>query len=134
MGWWAFADEKFYGDNSWTQIHSAFYTAPHAHGPRSSQVRFLRGKYCYVTYFRHTLSHLVTHHMTSYFVYYFVQVLFRGLPSFRTMSPCLFFFPFRPVALLPTLAAPFILRAFGTWLHFQCNLNYRSSAFLRYSL
>src|SRR5271154_1441787 len=90
MGWWAFADEKFYGDNSWTQIHSAFYTTPHAHGPRSSQVRFLRGKYCYVTYFRHTLSHLMTHHMTSYFVYYFVQVLFRGLLSFRTMSPFIF--------------------------------------------
>src|SRR5271156_3110405 len=30
---------------------------------------------------------------------------------------CLFVFPFRPVALLPTLAAPFILCAFGTWLH-----------------
>src|SRR5271156_3362362 len=117
--------ESFYGDNSRTQIHSAFYTAPRAHGPRSSQVRFLRGKYCYVTYFRHTLSHLVTHHVTSYFVYYFVQVLFRGLPSFRTMSPFifvyvflafpspLFVFPFCPIALLPTLAALFILRAFG---------------------
>src|SRR5271155_110514 len=82
--------KSFYGDNSQTQIRSAFYTAPHAHGPRSSQVRFLRGKYCYITYFRHTLSHLVTHHMTSYFVYYFVQVLFRGLPSFRTMSLFIF--------------------------------------------
>src|SRR5271156_1871489 len=76
-----------YGGNSQTQVHSAFYTAPRTHGPRSSQVCFLRGKYCYITYFRHTLSHLVTHHVTSYFVYYFVQVLFHGLPPFRTISP-----------------------------------------------
>src|SRR5271155_4079082 len=79
--------KSFYGDNSQTQIRSAFYTAPHAHGPRSSQVRFLRGKYCYVTYFRHTLSHLMTHHVTCYFVYYFVQVLFRSLLPFHTISP-----------------------------------------------
>ena len=73
--------------------------------------------------------------MTSYFVYYFVQVLFRGLPSFRTMSPFIFVyvflaFPslylsshFRPVALLPTLAAPFILRVLVTWLHFRVTVD-----------
>src|SRR5271155_3986317 len=103
------------------------YTAPHAHGPRSSQVRFLRGKYCYVTYFRHTLSHLVTHHMTSYFVYYFVQVLFRGLPSFCTMSPFILFICL-PIPSRRTVAYP------GRTFHFMC-VRYmvtRSSAFLRY--
>src|SRR5271155_3285361 len=45
------------------------------------------GERCYITYFRHTSSHLVTHHVTSYFVYYFVQVLFRGLLPFRTIPP-----------------------------------------------
>src|SRR5271155_4478634 len=82
--------QSFYGDNSRTQIHSAFYTSPHTHGPRSSQVCFLRGKYCYITYFRHTLSHLVTPQLTSYIIYYFVQALFRSLPPFHTMSPFIF--------------------------------------------
>ena len=87
---------------------------------------------CYVTYFRHTLSHLVTHQVTSYFVYYFVQVLFRGLPPFRTMSPfiviclpCLpvALFVFRSISSHCCLPWPHLsfLCALGTWLHFQCN-------------
>src|SRR5271163_5238733 len=97
---------------------------------------YLNQRQCYITYLRHTLSHFVTNHVTSYFVYYFVQVLFRSLPPFRTMSPFIFVsLPCLPVALfvfrsvsshccLPWLHLSF-LHALGTWLHF-----YRSSAFL----
>src|SRR5271155_4562360 len=85
-------------------------------------------------------SHFVTPRDTSYD--FLLCLLFCSSPFPRpSVFPhhvpfylCLFVFPFCPVALLPTLAALFILRAFGTWLHFQCNLSYRSSAFLRYSL
>src|SRR5271155_5835555 len=78
-------------------------------------------------------SHLVTHHVTSYFVYYFVQVLFRGLLPFRTMSPFIFrYFVYVSLAYpslylsshsvpshccLPWLHLSF-LRALVTWLHF----------------
>src|SRR5271155_5657979 len=87
---------------------------------------------------RHTLSHLVTHHVTFLLCLLFCSSPFPQpsaflhhvpfhLPLLCLCLPCLsvplFVFPFRPVALLPTLAAPFILRALVTWLHFRVTID-----------
>src|SRR5271163_1143429 len=116
------------------RIHSGFYIATCAHGPTTSQVR-PKGEILLRHIFRHILSHLVTHHVTSYFVYYFLQVLFRGLPPFRTMSPFIFVYVFLAFpslylsshsvpshCCLPWLHLSF-LRALVTWLHFRVTVD-----------
>src|SRR5271156_6469113 len=50
----------------------------------------------------------------SPFIFVYVSLAF---PSLYLSSR------FRPVALLPTLAAPFILRALVTWLHFRVTVD-----------
>src|SRR5271163_2410105 len=49
------------------------------------------------------------------------------IPFVFVCLPCLpiplFVFPFRPIALLPTLATPFILHALVTWLHFRVTVD-----------
>src|SRR5277367_3845817 len=78
------------------------------------------------------LSHFVTPRDTSYdflLCLLFCSSPFPRLSVFPHHVPfylCLFVFPFRPIALLPTLAAPFILRAFGTWLHLATDLPHSS--------
>src|SRR5271155_2170155 len=82
-------------------------------------------------------SHFVTPHDTSCDL--LLCLLFCSSPFPRPSAfphhipfvfvclPCLpiplFIFPFRPVALLPTLAAPFILRVLVTWLHFRVTVD-----------